>query len=98
MGRWWDRGEMGGAPQRGENADDIGASNLERQRLGLGAPGWLRGLSVQLLVSAQITISQFLSSSPTSGSALMAWILLGILSLCPSPAFAHILSLSLSNN
>ena len=35
-----------------------------------GAPGWLSGLSVRLLVSAQVMISRFVSSSPLSGSVL----------------------------
>ena len=33
------------------------------------------------MISAQVTISQFMGSSPTSGSALTVWSLLGILSL-----------------
>ena len=38
-------------------------------------------------ISAQVMISQFVGSSPTSGSVLTAWSLLGILppSLCCSP-------------
>ena len=56
----------------------------------LGAPGWLSHLTVQLLILAKVMISRFGRSSPASGSALMAWSLLGILSvslsLCPSPA------------
>ena len=47
----------------------------------LGAPGWLHLLSIWLLISAQVVISQFMRSSPASGSALTAWRrLLGILS------------------
>ena len=48
-------------------------------------------MSVQLLVWAQGIISQFVGSSPAWGSELIAWILLGILSLslsvslCSSP-------------
>ena len=63
-----------------------------------GAPGWLSGLSVPLLVSAQVMISQFVGSSPTSGSALTAQSLLEILSLplCPSPVCALCLPPSLS--
>ena len=38
----------------------------------LGAPGWLSPLSV-CLISAQVMISQFVSLSPPSGSALTAW-------------------------
>ena len=47
----------------------------------LGAPGWLSRLSVRLLILAEVIISQFVGSSPTSGSALMLQSLLGILSL-----------------
>ena len=59
------------------------------------APGWLSRLSVQLLVSTQVVISQFVGSSPASGSVLTARSLLGIFSpsLCPSP----LLSVSLKN-
>ena len=56
----------------------------------LGVPGGLSQLSVRLLVSAQVAISQFVGLSPASGSMLTVWNLLGILSLpfslCPSPA------------
>ena len=56
-------------------------------------PGWLRQLSIELLTSAQVMISWFVRSSPTSHSALTAWSLLRILSLslsvCPSPAHTH---------
>ena len=60
-----------------------------------GAPGWLSWLSVQLLISAQVMISRFVSSSPTLGSVLTVQSLLGILALpfCPSPPM-----LSLSQN
>ena len=65
-----------------------------------GASGGLSQLSVQLLVSAQVVISQLLSLSPTSSSMLTAQNLLEILapspSLCSSPA--HSLSLSLKIN
>ena len=46
-----------------------------------GVPEGLRGLSVGLLISAQVTISQVVGSSFMSGSALAEWSLLGILSL-----------------
>ena len=66
--------------------------------LGDGAPGWLSQLSVQLLISTQVMISQFVRSSPGSSSVLTTWSLLGILflsfSLCPSPFCALSLSLS----
>ena len=62
----------------------------------LWAPGWLSQLSVRLLISVQVTISQFVGSSPTSGSVLTVWGLLGILSLCLYPSPAHALSPSLS--
>ena len=46
----------------------------------LGVPGWLSQLSIQLLIEAQVMISQFVESSPVLGSALAEWSLLGILS------------------
>ena len=52
-------------------------------------PGWLSWLSSRLLISAQVTISQFMELTPSSGSALMAGSLLEILSLflcLPPPA------------
>ena len=65
-----------------------------------GAPGWPSQLSVQLSISAQVTISYFLGWVPKMGSALTAWSLLGILSLSHSLSLpslrAHALSLSLS--
>ena len=61
-----------------------------------GAPEWLSWSSVQLLISAEVMISLFMISSPTSGSALMVWTLLGILSHLFS--VTHQLSLSLSQN
>ena len=54
------------------------------ETLDLGAAGWLSWLSVQLLVSAQVMSSRFVSSSPTSDSVLTALNLLGILFPCPS--------------
>ena len=64
-----------------------------------GAPEWLSRLSARLLVSVQVMISWFMSSSPALGSVLTAWSLLGILSLPPSlslplPLLAPSLSLS----
>ena len=79
-------------------SDESALSFLEYETL--RAPGWLSQSGVQPLISAQVMISQFLRSSPTSGSALPAQSLLGILSLllslCPSLAHPHSLSLSLS--
>ena len=43
-----------------------------------GVPGRLSQLSVQLLISAQVMISQFVRSSPTSGSVLTVQRLLEI--------------------
>ena len=62
----------------------------------IGVPGWLSQLSLQLLISAQVRISQFMGSSPALGSALMAWGLLGILflSLSTLPLLVRALSLS----
>ena len=45
------------------------------------APGWPSGLSIWLLILAQVMISQLVSSSPASSSVLIAWSLLGIHSL-----------------
>ena len=61
----------------------------------LGEPGWLSRLSVQLLISAQVTISRFVGSSPVSGSALTVRSLLGILSLSLSLFAPPSLALSL---
>ena len=60
------------------------------------APGWLSWFSIQLMVSAQVMVSWFMSSSPTSGSVLTVCSLLGILS--PSLSAAPLLALSLSQN
>ena len=62
----------------------------------IGAPGWFGRLSVQLLISAQVMISQFVSSSPTSGSVLSPWSLLGILSpsLSAPPLFMLFLKIN----
>ena len=53
-------------------------------------PGWLSRLKHPTLVSAQGMTSRFVGLSPTLGSTLAMWSLLGILSLslslCPSPA------------
>ena len=59
--------------------------------MGSGAPGWLSQLSLQLLILAQVMISQFMGSSPASGSVLMVWSLLGI--LCLSLSLSASLSL-----
>ena len=48
-------------------------------KLKSGVPGWLSQLSLRILISAQVMISQFVSSSPTS--ALTVQSLLGILCL-----------------
>ena len=45
-----------------------------------GAPEYFSWLSIQLLISAQVMISWFVSSSPALGSMLTAWGLLGFLS------------------
>ena len=68
----------------------------------MGTPGWLSGLSIPLSVSAEVIISWFMGSIPASGSMLIAWKLLGILSfpLClPLPQLrVRSLSLSLSKH
>ena len=54
-----------------------------------------------ILGLALVMILWFVRSSSMLGSVLTAWSLLGIpslpLSVCPSPAYTHILSLSLKN-
>ena len=71
---------------------------MDKEIVIVEAPGWLSLLSVRLLVSTGVMISQFMGLSPVSGSALIAWSLLDILSLsfCPSPACAHLFSCSLT--
>ena len=66
----------------------------------MGAPGCLHQLSIWLLVSAQVMISQFMGLSPVLGSALTVWSLLeNSLSLFPllSPSLP-LLARSLSQN
>ena len=81
----------------------IFVNNKKKATMRPGAPGKLSQLSVQLLISAQVTISQFMRSSPALGSALTAWSLLRIVSL-PSVSLpcsctcALSLTLSLSQN
>ena len=57
--------------------------------------------SVKGPTEAQVTISQFVTSSPVSGSVLTAWRLLPILclplSLSVPPPFVRVLSLSKTN-
>ena len=48
--------------------------------------GWLSGLSIRLLMTAQVMISWFMGSSPASVSVEPAWDSLS-LSLCPSLLF-----------
>ena len=57
-----------------------------------GAPGWLSQLSVWLLVLTQNMISHFVSSSPTLGPRLSAWILSLSLSLSLSVPPQHVYS------
>ena len=59
----------------------------------LGVPGWLSWLSIWLLISAQVMISWFVSSSPKTGSALTVQSLLGILSPSLSAPLLLVLSL-----
>ena len=63
--------------------------NSERIRIGSPqVPGWLSQLSVQLLILAQVMISQFMGLNPTLGSALTAWDSLS-LSLSAPPLLVH---------
>ena len=59
---------------------------------------WLSGLSIQLLISAQVMISWFVSWSPVSDSALTMQSLLGIFCLLLSLPLPHSHSLSLKIN
>ena len=61
-----------------------------------GVPGWLSLLSIRLLVSIQVMISQSVRLSPVPGSVLTAQSLLGILSLPLSLPLPLLLSVSLS--
>ena len=62
-----------------------------------GAPAdTVSWLSVWLLISPQVRISQFGSSGPASGFALMVQSLLGILSLSLWPSVACVLSLKIN--
>ena len=61
-------------------------------------PGWLSRLSIRLLISAPVTSSRFVSSSPTSGSAQPVQSLLGIPSPSPLPLPGHTCPLSLKIN
>ena len=67
------------------------SQNMERAQMSIdggmgkedvvyGMPGRLTQLSIQLLMSAQVMVSQFVSSCPTWGSVLTVQSLLGILS------------------
>ena len=74
-----------------------------KNTIDFGAPGWFSRLSVQLLISAQIMISEFVRSSPTScytDSMGPVWDSLSP-SLSAPPLLAHIpmcaCALSLSN-
>ena len=58
--------------------------------------GWLSWLIVQLLILAQVMVSQFVGLNPALGSVLMGRSLLWILSFLLSVPFPLVLSLSLS--
>ena len=64
--------------------------------------GWLSGLNVQLLISVQVIISQFVTLRCASGCVLTVQSLLGILSLplslSASPLLMHACFLSLKIN
>ena len=71
---------------------------LEINKCGGEVPVWLSQLSIRPLVLAQVMISWIVRSSPASGSVLIVWSQLGILSLplflslCPSPPHSLFLS------
>ena len=59
--------------------EDITATRMEKRTM--GTPERHSQLSVGLFISAQVMISWFVSSSPTSSTVLTVWSLLGTLSL-----------------
>ena len=65
-------------------------ADLQRNQ---GAPEWLSGLSVQLVIGAQVMISRFVRWNPMSDSVLLTQSLLRILSLFAPPLLVHSLSL-----
>ena len=71
-----------------------GAPITHKEKL-LRAPEWLSRLSFWLLISAQVMISWFVRLSHKYSSVLIAWSLLGILSLPLSVPLPSSLSLSL---
>ena len=77
--------EVIGLKSKTENMDGVikekPASRIRIKHISLKVPGWLRQLSIQLLVLAQVMISRLVGWSPTLGSVLIARTLLGILSL-----------------
>ena len=90
MASWLDRGSQSSVGMVYGKAMD---TTLHGEDVRSGAPGWLGQLSIQLLISAQLVISQF--GTLPLGSVLTAWSLLGILCL-PSPLSPTRLSLFLS--
>ena len=66
-----------------------------RNRGPSGAPVWLGQLSVWILISAQVMISQFVGLSLASGSALMVWSLLRMDSLSAPPLIVFSLCLKI---
>ena len=73
-------------------AHTLSLSKREFTNSVIGGGAWVaQSVSVQLLISAQVMISQFLGSSPASGSVLAVWSLF-LDSLSPSdpPLLAHV--------
>ena len=71
------QGKTVGEPLALHVAEEIMGSNIYKTRGNLdsrisylGAPKWLSRLSIQLLILAQVMVTQFMGSSPESGSAL----------------------------
>ena len=79
-----------------------GSRQVTLKKCTRGRLEWFSGLSLQLLISAQAMISQFVSSSPASGSVMTLQSLLGIPSLptlsAPTPLTRALFSLSLKIN
>ena len=80
--------------RNGMRFKDVVVRKYEIKMRNPGAPGWLSRLKHP--TSAQVRISQFMSSSPASGSVFgTCFEFCASLSLCPSPT--RTLSLSLKN-
>ena len=83
-------------PEKSDSFTKVLIYQVANEKECVGAPGWFSRSNGQLLISAQVMISRFVSLSPVSGSVLTAWSLLGSLSLPFSLPLPYSLALSLS--